>query len=291
MEHRVRAIEAVASAVRRSREAEPSRRANLRAALEQVSQDTRRHSEATVRTLLEVVEGMMLRPADPSEIPWNVFRLFETSGSETAWTKWLAAMLSPEQGSQLSALVWRSLCDAIVQQKRDPCPVNPRERLATRETWCEERNTPLLRGCVSRECHDPKHGRTDIEVRAPGIFLVLENKLDAGWHDGAGDRQPVRYRRIGIKGCTPTQQLGLVVLVKKPKLRPALTEVANAHHCEVDHWGGRGEQSACIRSAWVPPEDRKRFRPAVFEAEISRLPGLFKKIDRAMGQAYRRSLA
>lgn len=70
------------------------------------------------------------------------------------------------------------------------------------------------------------------------------------------------------------------------EIKPSLTEVAKDHHCEVDHWGGRGEQSACIRSAWVAPEDRKKFRLAAFEAEIRRLPGLFKKIDRAVDEAY-----
>ncbi len=38
--------------------------------------------------------------------------------------------------------------------------------LATRETWHKERETPLVSGCVNRECHDPRHGRTDIEVDA-----------------------------------------------------------------------------------------------------------------------------
>lgn len=218
MSDRVRAIEAVAKVVRRSREAEPSRRANLRAALGQVSRATQHHSKGTVRELLEMIEGMMLRPVDPSEIPCNVFRMFEISGSEVAWTKWLAAMLSPEQGSQLSALVWRSLCDAIAEQELEPCPIDRREELASRATWRKLRDAPPERGHVKRERHHVRHGRTDIEVRTPKIFLILENKLDAGWHDSDGGRQLVRYRKIGITGCVQSQRLGLVVLTKNPKL-------------------------------------------------------------------------
>ena len=215
-EVRVRAIEAVADAVRRARDRaiEPRRHERARAALEQVADVTRRHGAAAVAESLAAIEELLLRPVDPSAIAWNVFQLFETSDSEVDWTKWLAANLSPEKGAALSALVWRSLCDAIVRQGVEPRPVVPGERVATLDSWREARDVPLVRECVDRECHDAEHGRTDIEVRAPGIFVVLENKLDAGWHDGDGEPQAVRYRKIGLKHCAPTQQLGLVLLSK-----------------------------------------------------------------------------
>lgn len=221
MDVHVRAIEAVAEAVRRSRshEAGPSNYARTRAALEQVSSTTRRHGKEAVKTALAEIQRLKLRPVDPSTLEWNVFRLFETSYSEVKWTKWLAAILSPERGPKLSALVWRSLCDAVVQQEVEPRPVARNRHPATLDTWLEMRDTPLTRGCVDRECRDLEHGCTDIEIEAPGTFVILENKLSAGWHDLDGVPQPVRYRKIGLKRCARTKpRLGLVVLTHRRKL-------------------------------------------------------------------------
>jgi len=145
MKHnQLRAIEAVAETVRRSRSRRvgPSRLAQVRSALRRVSSVTQLHGKHAVNDALEMIEHQLLRPIDPSAIEWNVFRLFETSDSEVDWTKWLAAALRPENGPELSEIVWRSLCDAVWRQGQEPRPIARDGCLATLDTWRVLRDNP-----------------------------------------------------------------------------------------------------------------------------------------------------
>lgn len=211
----VRAVESVAEAVRRSRRVPSEQQAKTVAALEHVASVTRGHGATAVEHSLAAIDEALLRPIDPSEFSWSVFRLFHVSNRETAWTRWIAGILSPELGRELSALAWRSFCDAIVCHSAEPTPCDVTDRLATLADWRAARDVPLSPGSLNSEDADERLGRTDISVRAPSMFAIIENKLDADWHDGNGEPQAVRYRKIGLKRRTQDQRLGLVVLTKR----------------------------------------------------------------------------
>lgn len=211
----VRAVESVAEAVRRSRRVLSERQAKTVAALEHVASVTRDHGATAVERTLAAIDEALLRPIDPSEFSWSVFRLFHVSNRETAWTKWIAGILSPELGPELSALAWRSFCDAIVRHSAEPTPCDATDRIATLADWRAARDVRLSPSSLESEDADEQLGRTDISVRAPSMFAIIENKLDANWHDGDGEPQAVRYRKIGLKRRTQDQRLGLVVLTKR----------------------------------------------------------------------------
>lgn len=209
------AVEAVASAVRSHAGVEPVRGIKAAAALEEVAATIRGHSAAALEPALAAVAEAMILPVDPSALGWNAFRSFEVEDSETAWTKWLAALLSPENGTVVSQLAWRSVCDAVVDQRGEPMLFDEQARgkLATLGVWRAARELELPRASVDREVAD-ELGRPDIAIDAPGLFVVLENKLDAGWHDG-DEPQATKYRRFGLKHRRGDQQLGLVLLTKR----------------------------------------------------------------------------
>lgn len=216
----IAAIETVAKAVRRAREAkDPARSERMIAAVENVASVTRTHGQATVEYGLAKITAEMLAPVDPSSIGWNAFRAFEVESSETAWTKWIAALLSPENGAALSRLAWRSVCDAVLAQRYNPeaCVEEERDVLADAAAWRHAREQTLVGGSVEREVADENLGRPDIVIDAPGLFVVLENKLDANWHDG-DEPQPVKYRQFGLKHRAAGQRLGLVLLAKREEL-------------------------------------------------------------------------
>lgn len=189
-------------------------------AVENVASVTRTHGQVSVEDGLAKIAAEMLAPVDPSSIGWNAFRAFEVERSETAWTKWLAALLSPENGAALSRLAWRSVCDAVLTQRCDPevCVDEERDVLADAAVWRHAREQTLVDGSVEREVTDENHGRPDIVIDAPGLFVVLENKLDAGWHDG-DEPQPVQYREFGLKHRAAGQRLGLVLLTKREEFK------------------------------------------------------------------------
>jgi hypothetical protein len=211
----LRSIDGIAEAVRNARVQGSTSAPRIRAAIEHVALVVRGGCSATVEAALAAIDEALLRPIDPSALEWTVFRLFDSEDLETRWTTWLASILSPEHGQELSALVWRSLCDAVVRHGTLPVPCNQSDRLATRNDWREARETILKHGSVDRELADSSGlGRLDIAIDAPGIFVVLENKLDAGWSDRGGERQVVRYRQFGLTRRSPCQKLGLVLLTK-----------------------------------------------------------------------------
>jgi len=213
----VAAIEAVAEVVRKAESVRiaPDRLARLAVALDKVATVTRTQGHASVERALDAIAREMIAPVDPSTLTWNAFRFFEVEDAETSWTKWLAALLSPENGGAVSQLAWQSLCDAVTTQHCElTATVNEeREVLAHLGTWTAARDSSLLPGSVDREVHGDELGRPDIVIDAPGLFVVLENKLDAGWHDGEVP-QAVKYRDFGLQRCTG-KQLGLVLLTKK----------------------------------------------------------------------------
>jgi hypothetical protein len=212
----VSAVVTVADVVRLSGRFEPNSTKGSIQALERVALVTRTHGEAAVVHASAMIREAMIEPVDPSTIEWNVFRFFEAADSETEWTKWLAALLSPENGPTLSQLAWRSLCDAILAQRREATACDNEELsiLATLDTWRGARDLMLPAGSVDREVADAEFGRADIVINA-ALYIVIENKLEAGWHDGDGDPQAVRYRKFGLKYRHNDQRLGLVLLTNR----------------------------------------------------------------------------
>ncbi|HEX2687077.1 MAG TPA: PD-(D/E)XK nuclease family protein [Kofleriaceae bacterium] len=211
----LRAVESLADAVRHSRRASPERQKETITALEHIASATRTYSAAAIERCLAALNESLLQPIDPSDLTWSVFRLFGVSNKETSWTTWLAGILNPDLGSKISALVWRAFCDAVVRHAAEPIPWNATDRIATLANWCAARDAALPPSSLDREDADGELGRTDITVRAPGIFAIIENKLDASWHDGDGEPQAVRYRKIGLKRRSQDQRLGLVVLTRR----------------------------------------------------------------------------
>lgn len=221
----IRALEDVAAIVQRERgrmrarlqSDGPDRVARVTAALDQLAALTRDHGALAVEAARTAIDRRLLRPVDPSELAWDVFRMFEVEDSETAWTLWLASLLrpEPEHGVALAALVWGALCDAIVATAVEPTPSAASDELATLADWRAAAGAPPGPGGVERERAHQDYGRPDIMIDAPGLFVVLENKLDAGWHD-SDEPQAVRYRKLGLarRERGRGQRLGLVVLVK-----------------------------------------------------------------------------
>jgi hypothetical protein len=212
--HALRAIEMVARSVRDASSDEEARRAALVPAITAVAGAVTSHGTASVQRALSELGELLLQPIDPSDIAWNAFRMFDVADKETAWTQWIAGILSPESGTELSAIAWRSLCDAVAQGGEPQACVDD-ENLATLADWRAMRDVPLPNWSVATEEADPDLGRTDITVNANGMFIIVENKLDADWHDGSAATQAERYRNIGMKRRQLSQRLGLVLLTKR----------------------------------------------------------------------------
>lgn len=215
-----RAIEAIATAVRSGRSAR--RWQGSDAAVSAVADAVRGHGGAAARRAIAEARAAMLRPVDPSAIEWDVFTLFEHEDSESHWTKWLASILEPANGVAVSQIVWRALCSASALQGTEPraCVPEEQEALASLDTIRQSGQLPLRRGDVDREVHDAVLGRTDIVVSTPALLLVLENKLDEGWHDTAAGRQAERYRRFALQRRNK-RKIALVLLTNRDDFRLA----------------------------------------------------------------------
>lgn len=212
------ALETIAEAVRHERARRhalaPDRVARTTDTLASLAAFTRDHGTRAVEAARAAITAHLLRPVDPSELDWDVFGMFEVEDSETDWTLWLAGTLRPESGAALAALTWGALCDAIVDAAREPVPSAPTDELATLADWRAAAGAPPKPGGVERERAHAEFGRPDLVIDAPGMFVVVENKLDAGWHD-SDEPQAVRYRKFGLRHRRVGQRLGLVVLVKR----------------------------------------------------------------------------
>ena len=227
----IAAIEAVADAASQVGNAHVLHRARLATehrrrraeAIDDVATVTRTHGQTSVERSLAAIRAALLTPVDPSALDWSAFRFFEVADREIYWTRWFASILSPTSGAT-SKLVWNAICNSIVEQNTEPtiCDEVARGSLATLENWraAAHDSEPLLN--VEREVHDPdlgdsiakQSGFVDIAVQAPTMFVVIENKLDASWHDGQ-TKQAKKYRTFGLKHLESTRKLGLVVLTKQ----------------------------------------------------------------------------
>lgn len=202
---------------------DPERVQRAAAAIDEVARTTRAYGEASVASAHATIREALIQPVDPSALTWNAFQFFEVTDREIYWTKWLASVLSPENSEMLSQLVWRALCDTV-QQGSEPEVCDEREHgvLAALDDWSTVR-APLGHGAVAREVHDPalgeagvaEAGRVDIAIETSNMYVVIENKLDASWHDGDIE-QAVKYREFGLKRLKGRQKLGLVLLTKDP---------------------------------------------------------------------------
>jgi hypothetical protein len=181
-------------------------------AVERVAEVTRRTGDTAARELRAAIAKV--RPMS-AEISWDPFSLFELQSSETSWTRWIAAILDPAHGADLSRWSWRTLCDAATaaaaRQKR------PAESAAR---WQAAREAAPGVGGVRAEDAYLEVGSIDLVAVTPKFVLVLENKLWEDWHDSAKGRQANRYRKaaeiLSLKHARPAV---LVLLSARTDLR------------------------------------------------------------------------
>ena len=214
-ETQIRAIEALAAVVRDQTKRGNKHKTGVEAAVKAVADVARSHGAEAVGRALTEARGALIQPLDPSTLDWDVFRLFEHEDSETHWTKWLASTFKPEHGEALSHVTWRALCGAVIRQSQEPTVRVPEEGgvLAVLDDWRTAKAHPPARGEVDREVHDDEFGRTDIIIATSSLYVLLENKLEEGWHD-TDEPQAVRYRRFALKHRAG-RKLALVLLTNR----------------------------------------------------------------------------
>jgi len=218
------AIEEVARIVRERKveaDTHPFESQKVLKAIDEIAFTVRTKGQEAGERLLDEILRAKLKPIDPFDLKWNIFKLFNIEYTETQWTQWLAAILDPQNGERLAQIVWRSFCDAVVATD-EPEPEDDREKglLALHSDW-EKAEKPSGGGCVQFESSDPELGRLDIAVDSPNIYVIIENKIEADWSNRIGEEsQAERYRKIGLKRLEKRtgRRLGLVLLTEHEEL-------------------------------------------------------------------------
>ena len=144
--------------------------------------------------------SLRLLPVEPFHQRWNVFRLFDLEHDETRWTQWFAAILREENGARCARVAWRAVCEAIAKRALRQPPIGD---VADASHWrAVASETP----CVEDEVAAGELGRLDILVVCDSLVAAIENKLWAHWHDGAGEAQAERYRKIALQRRGPMRR-------------------------------------------------------------------------------------
>jgi hypothetical protein len=181
------------------------------------------------REYLDRIDRSKLRPMDPLDLQWNVFRLFHKQSSEVYWSRWLTNLLRPEHGARCAGLVWRSFCSAVaasgeaVPHAPAAGEAVPSGRLARSRDWLSA--STQQPGEIHGEYHVTGLGAVDVVVSTSSVLAVIENKLWEGWHDwkpapGELSRQADRYRQLGLNRLQEGQRLGLVVITASDEDSP-----------------------------------------------------------------------
>ncbi len=173
----------------------------LEVILESTARVVRASGSESVARLKLSIKNSKLWPVDPLDLDWDVFKLFGVEATETAWTQWLAGILSPENGPELSNTAWMSLCDAVISGP-GAIAVSSQEAevLATVDHWRASIHDMLQDKSVVAEYEAEEFERPDLVIYAPKLIVVVENKLAGGWHDSPGRKsQADRYRDFGLE--------------------------------------------------------------------------------------------
>jgi len=198
---------------------EPQARNELVRSVSEMAEICRTMGDRSAAEYLEILRARRIQSVDPSEIDWNVFRLFDIEYAEVRWTQWLASTMRPENGPALAALTWMAFCEAVCLAI---VGLSPEERaslseLASIQDWKKTTQDSTSMRTVEDEAFEGELGRIDIVVETQTLVAVIENKIRAGWHDAEDrERQAVRYRKAGRRRVLgTTRRLGLVVLTNR----------------------------------------------------------------------------
>lgn len=209
------AIAAIRTVIRRhivSSDDEKHRVINaIRSTVERVRET---HTEEITRLRIQIEQ--LLLPIDPLCQTWNVFRLFDLEYEETRWTRWLAGILTPDNGLRCSQVAWKALCETVSLQATLLPPIGC-DNLANAGYWAVA-STEVPQ--VECEVSDPEFGRLDLLVTTHSLVVAIENKLWAHWHDGPNGKQADRYRALAQKRLVrnSSQRLGLLLLSQRSGL-------------------------------------------------------------------------
>lgn len=177
----VEAIEEIVALIDKRRETARLGRSALVHSIEEIALTLERFAETEVDNLAaklaRIEHERRLSPVDPSAIP-----CFGFETAEIRWTKWLASLLDGTCGKPASQITWRAMCRAIADVADD-----------RRAFWIDAGDTLLAAGSVRSELSRGALGRADLVVDHSDAIILIENKLDASWHDGSGDTQAKRY--------------------------------------------------------------------------------------------------
>jgi hypothetical protein len=166
------------------------RRAQLVSAFEEVaslvSSFAVAEADALVKRLAELEAGRRLSPVEPSELGWGVFRAFGFEYAEVRWTRWIASLLDGTCGKKVSRVTWQALCSAIALASSED----------GRHSWLRAGTCALAGDAVMCELAVDDLGRADLVVDHADTITVIENKLDADWHDREDRTQADAYRTM-----------------------------------------------------------------------------------------------
>lgn len=149
---------------------------------------------------------------DPFAQPISVFRLFNAVHSETNWTPWMASLLRGEAGERCARLSWGALCNAIARRAQKKPPVG--DGLALADDWSRAIND---RPVVEDELDAGDLGRLDLFISTPRLVAVIENKIDADWHDRPDKKQADQYREYTM-ARRADRAVGLVLLAHRQNI-------------------------------------------------------------------------
>lgn len=169
--------------------------------------------------LLKQANGLFMPERDPFTSRRNVFGMFNLEYVEPRWTQWLRGLLDPAMGGETSRIAWKALCRAIEaseSQAAQDCggDVSAAEKeihLAGRQDWQEAASDEPK---VQAEVSGGPLGRIDLLAFTPKLVVGIEMKLWEGWHDGEGEKQADRYRKLVKRAAARKSKpgFGLVVL-------------------------------------------------------------------------------
>lgn len=210
------AIAAVRRAVAAHADATQRDRSRSLAAIRHVGGFTRSQYAEQADRLIATI-GDRLSPHDPLRQTWNTTRAFGVEDDEVRWTKWLAALLRPENGARSAHVAWTALCDAVARRIAER-PLAGEDPLLDESGW---RAMTALAPEVHDEVRHPTYGQLDLLVTTASAVIAIENKLLADWHDSDSGKQADRYRSLARErlGSDPARRLGLVLLSQRDGLR------------------------------------------------------------------------
>lgn len=213
------ALASMAQAVERTRMAEAVADLSIGRVLSEFAGIARGQVGAARQALIDEVREWHARyglgACEPSRLPWEPFGAFAMERDETCWTQWLATLWTRERGEYVARTSWKAFCLAVAEAASAPLAPGTRARpgIAGAAEWLEAADR--LPEHVRAEEGFPG-GRFDLVTRERSLLCVIENKIDAGWHDGAipqDEKYAARAEQVRLEyGARGT---GLVLLASR----------------------------------------------------------------------------